>query len=257
MTSVDNLCTWISVGNCVLAGLVLRAGEKGASMNLEAVQLYECSPVSERIFPGVAKLLDPTCHIFKSSYGWEPPNIYHTPRRARRRSAWESASQTKDDNGSPGCPITPRWEGARVDVQMGPKATQQCWPQRPLPCLLPQPDCPTALMPAGPCYSSCDTDPAGKVCLNCSWTVGAPRAPSLDSPVTYLVSLQGLLMLAQCYTSVAHSSLGETRFVSGQLKERAEGACNCDGHGDKPWVSSPYPSASLVLLLSWQRHIKA
>lgn len=168
MTSVDNLCTWISVGNCVFAGLVLRAGEKGASMNLEAVQLYECSPVSERIFPGVAKLLDPTCHIFKSSYGWEPPNIYHTPRRARRRSAWESASQTKDDNGSPGCPITPRWEGTRVDVQMGPKATQQCWPQRPLPCLLPQPDCPTALMPAGPCYSSCDTDPAGKVCLNCS-----------------------------------------------------------------------------------------
>lgn len=37
-------------------------------------------------------------------------------------------SQTKDDNGSPGCPITPGWERAQVDVQMGPKAAQQSWP---------------------------------------------------------------------------------------------------------------------------------
>lgn len=65
MTSVANLCTWISVGNCVFAGPVLRAGEKGASMNLEAVQLYECSPVSERIFPGWPNFL--TLHVTSSN----------------------------------------------------------------------------------------------------------------------------------------------------------------------------------------------
>lgn len=44
--------------------------------------------------------------------------------------AW-SAAQTKDDNGSPGRPITAWWEGARVDVQMGPKATSSAAPSSP------------------------------------------------------------------------------------------------------------------------------
>lgn len=65
--------------------------------------------------------------------------------------------------------------------------------------------------------------------------------------------LMGPKATQQCHPHGAHSSLGEPCPVSGQLKERLEWECHCDGHGDKLLVPSPYPSASFVLLLS---HIK-
>lgn len=94
-TSVDNLCTWISVGNCVFVRPALWAGEKehkSGSVSAVWVQPWMNSP-------RVARLLALTCHILKSSFVWEPPNIYPTLERAPRR-AGGSVSQTKDDNGS-------------------------------------------------------------------------------------------------------------------------------------------------------------
>lgn len=62
--------------------------------------------------------------------------------------------------------------------------------------------------------------------------------------------LMGPKAAQQCYPHGAHLCLGEPCPVSGQLQEWVEWECHCDGHGDKLVVPSPYPSASLVLLLS-------
>lgn len=83
--SVDNLCTWINVGNCVFDSLELQAGEKNhKSRSVSAVWVQSWMNI-----PRVAKLLALTCHILTSSFVWEPPNIYPTPQRAQRR-AWGS-----------------------------------------------------------------------------------------------------------------------------------------------------------------------
>lgn len=103
-TSVDNLCTWISVGNCVFVRPALWAGEKehkSGSVSAVWVQPWMNSP-------RVARLLALPCHILKSSFVWEPPNIYPTPERALRR-AGGSVSQTRDDNGSWGVRVMCWW----------------------------------------------------------------------------------------------------------------------------------------------------
>lgn len=98
-----------------------------------------------------------------------------------------SALQKEDDNVSPGSAITPQREGAGVDVQMSPNATQQHWNGlRPfLSC------CPRAPVPVGPHSLSSGTNPAGNVSLNCSWALRAPA-------VSHLILPWGALVPHQC-----------------------------------------------------------
>lgn len=146
-------------------------------MNLEAVQLYECSPASEQIFPGGQTSWPYVSHFKNLHTAGTTKHIPHTSQSSKEERLGECCT----DKRWQWLPRVPHYStlgrglGVRADKFL--RQPSSAGPRGPAPCLLPQPGCPTAPMPAGPCYSLSDTDPAGNVRSNCWGTACVSRAP--------------------------------------------------------------------------------